>query len=163
MIIDHFYFIKLELLTCVSISRPKPSARPQFISRRAYMKTIRACKLCDKPKKAERWINLLHVEDLHWIPLLLSYSTGRWGAAEQKRRAPSKRWGWRRRVEERGMQPWSEKLRGRQRGGREEEIQGRRGFNTSVEGVCVSIRGGHTVRFESVRSKKKRFHWLRKV
>lgn len=53
------------------------------------------------------------------------------------------------------MQPWSEKLRGRQRGGREEEIQGRRGFNTSVEGVCVSIRGGHTVRFESVRSKKK--------
>lgn len=67
-------------------------------------------KVWDKLKEAERWINLLHVEDLHWTPLLLSCSTGRWGAAEQKRRAPSRRWGWQRRVEARGMQPWSERL-----------------------------------------------------
>lgn len=144
MIIDHFCFIKSELLTLVSIQLIK--------SKKQTKKNIQTCtkKVWKNKESRERWINLLHVEDLHWTPLLLSYSTGRSGAAEQKRRAPSKRWGWRRRVEERGTQPWTEKLRGK----RGRKYNGRERFNMEIQGICASIRGGHTVRFESVRRKR---------
>lgn len=115
IIIHHFYFITVELLT-------RATNYIQFIESNLSKKKHAGINT-GREKKAERWMNLLHVEDLHWIPLLLFYSTDRSGAAEQRRRAPSKRWGWRRRVEERGMPPWIEKLWGRQgENTRKEEI-----------------------------------------